>query len=78
MICTLSTEILCPLALSIGVVAVGLKMRKFRKEIEEEIRQDPTQPFPSVHLEVRSRFTRKLPLDAKNLFLSEIPPYDTL
>ena len=53
-------------------------VRKFRKEIEEEIRKDPTQPFPSLYLEVRSKYTRKLPLDAKNLFLSEIPPYVTL
>ena len=53
-------------------------VRKFRKEIEVEIRNDPIQPFPSLYLEVRSRYTRKLSLDAKNLFLSEIPPYDTL
>ena len=53
-------------------------VRKFRKEIEEEIRLDPTQPFPALYLEVRSRYTGKLSLDAKNLFLSEIPPYDTL
>ena len=53
-------------------------VRQFRKAVEEEIRLDPTQPFPALYLKVRSKFTSKLPFDAKLLFLSEIPPYDSL
>ena len=53
-------------------------VRQFRKAVEEEIRLDPTQPFPALYLKERSKFTSNLPFDAKLLFLSEIPPYDSL
>ena len=52
-------------------------VRQFKKEVEAEIRSDPTQPFPALYLAVRSRFTSKLSCDAKLVFLSEIPPYET-
>ena len=53
-------------------------VKRFKKEVEEEVRADPTQPFPALYLSVRSRFTNNLHCDAKILFLSEIPPYDSL
>ena len=53
-------------------------VRKFKQQVEELVRLDPTQPMPALYLSVRSTFTKKLSYDAKNLFLSEIPSYDSL
>ena len=53
-------------------------VRQFKKEIEAEIRSDPTQPFPALYLAVRSKYTSKLSCDAKLVFLAEIPPYDSM
>ena len=53
-------------------------VRLFRKEVDMEITREPTQPFPALYLKVRSRFSQKLSSDAKNLFLSQIPAYDSL
>ena len=39
-------------------------VKRFRKEVEEEVRADPTQPFPALYLSVRSRFTCKFSCDA--------------
>ena len=53
-------------------------IKQFRKEVEEEVRREPTQPFPALYLRIRSKFSQKLSVDAKNLFLSQIPAYESL
>ena len=53
-------------------------VKKFKKDVEDEVCRDPTQPFPTLYLDVRSRYTDKLLGDPKMLFLSEIPTYEVM
>ena len=53
-------------------------VKSFKKEVEEEVKRDPTQPFPTLYLQIRSRYTAKLLGDPKLLFLSEIPSYESM
>ena len=62
-----------------GNSGIEVMVKEFRKELENEIRVNPIQPFPALYLSVRSKYTQNLPnIDSKNLFLSEIPSYDTI
>ena len=62
-----------------GNSGIEVMVKEFRKELENEIRVNPIQPFPALYLSVRSKYTQNLPnIDSKNLFLSEIPTYDTI
>ena len=61
-----------------GNTGVEEMIKQFRKEVEEEVRREPTQPFPALYLRIRSKFSQKLSADAKNLFLSQIPAYESL
>ena len=62
-----------------GNSGVESQVKQFRKDLEAEIRSNPLQPYPALYLSVRSKFTQSLPNpDAKNLFLSDIPSYDSI
>ena len=39
-----------------GNTGVEEMIKQFRKEVEEEVRREPTQPFPALYLRIRSKF----------------------
>ena len=53
-------------------------VRKFRSELEVQVKNDPTQPFPTLYQTVRASFTRSLSYDLKILFLAQIPSFDVI
>ena len=70
-------ELRCRMSQNIYVEIVEL-VKKFRKDVEDEVCRDPTQSLPTLYLDVRSRYTAKLLGDPKMLFLSEIPTYEVM
>ena len=53
-----------------GNTGVEEMIKQFRKEVEEEVKREPTQPFPAFYLKMRSKLSQKLSADAKNLLFS--------
>ena len=43
-----------------GNTGVEEMIKQFRKEVEEEVKREPTQPFPAFYLKMRSKLSQKL------------------
>ena len=61
-----------------GTTGIEDLVKAFREELEDEAAKDPTQPFPTLYKNIRSKFTIQLTYDHKLLFLAQIPSYNSI